>query len=216
MLISAGLPLSPDTIGDVLYYARTNSVSDLTDLLSSTATAHNTTPANILLNTRDPDTHNGPLHMAAANGHIEIIHLLLSCDPSATSYNAPLALSNRASSSTPALHSLISARNLAGNTALHYACLNGHLEAAKLLLAAGADPTIVNNAGHDAIYEAEANGKEEVSRWVLMEGKGLEKAVGSGEDRTSRNGEGEESKEERDGENGVENQMEGLGIGEKP
>ncbi|MCJ1438979.1 hypothetical protein MMC27_008369 [Xylographa pallens] len=222
MLFSADLGLSPDTIDDILYFARTNLVSDLSDLLFSTATASNTTPSAILLHVHDPDTYNGPLHMAAANGHTETTHLLLSYDPSVLQNDKSVAPSNHASSSAPALSSLISARNLAGNTALHYACLNGHLEVAKLLLAAGADPTIVNNAGHDAIYEAEANGKEEVSRWVLMEGKGLETAVGSGNDRDSENGEGGEEGEKGGEEagprevNGVESGMEGLGIGEKP
>ncbi|MCJ1393932.1 hypothetical protein MMC18_007468 [Xylographa bjoerkii] len=222
MLFSAHVTLSPDTVDDILYFARTNSVSDLSDLLSFTAIAHNTTPSTILLNVHDPDTHNGPLHMAAANGHTETIHLLLSYNPPVLPSETPVSPSNHAPSSTPALHPLILTCNLAGNTALHYACLNGHLEAAKVLLAAGADPTIVNNAGHDAIYEAEANGKEEVSRWVLMEGKGLEKAVGSGDIKGSRSAEGEEDGEEeearerKDRENGVKEQMEGLGIGEKP
>ncbi|MCJ1377790.1 hypothetical protein MMC17_000886 [Xylographa soralifera] len=218
MLFSADVVLSPDTIDDILYFARTNSVSDLSDLLFSTATVSKTTPSTILLKVRDPNTYNGPLHMAAANGHTETIHLLLSHDLPVLSDDKLVAQSNHASSSVPAPGSLISARNLAGNTALHYACLNGHLEAAKLLLAAGADPTVVNNAGHDAIYEAEANGKEEVSRWVLMEGKGLEKAVGIGDDRNSRNGEGGEDCEEEEvrEENGVESRMGGLDIGEKP
>lgn len=48
----------------------------------------------------------------------------------------------------------------------------------KLLLAAGADPTIVNKAGHDAVYEAEVNGKDEVARFILEKGIGLERGVG--------------------------------------
>lgn len=39
---------------------------------------------------------------------------------------------------------------------------------------AGADPSVLNGAGHDAAYEAEGNGKEEVVRWLLTEGKGLD------------------------------------------
>ena len=148
----------------------------------------------------------------------DTIHLLISYRPSVRANDEAVATHDRASSSAPPLSSLISARNLAGNTALHYACLNGHLEAAKLLLAAGADPAIVNNTGHDAIYEAEANGKEEVSRWVLMEGKGLEKAVGTGDDSHFVNGEGEADTEEEEAREGcgLKNGMEGLDIGEKP
>ncbi|MCJ1284480.1 hypothetical protein MMC26_003812 [Xylographa opegraphella] len=217
MALSSDLNLSPDTIDDVLYFARTNSVSDLSDLLHSTAITYNTTPSTILVNAYDPDTHNGPLHMAAANGHTGVIHHLLSFELLLPS-NEPIAPSNHPSSSVTAPSSLISVRNLAGNTALHYACLNGHLEAAKVLLAAGADPTIINNAGHDAIYEAEANGKEEVSRWVLMEGKGLEKVVGSGIDRNSADEESEEEEMREGKEAGLEvgSGMEGLNIAEKP
>ena len=72
-------------------------------------------------------------------------------------------------------------QNASGNTPLHWAALNGHLPAVKLLVEAGADPTIINKAGKDAVYEAEANEKNEVASWLLTEGQGLESAVrGSG------------------------------------
>ena len=35
----------------------------------------------------------------------------------------------------------------------------------------------MNRAGHDAVYEAEGNGKEDVVEWLLAEGKGLEEGV---------------------------------------
>lgn len=73
---------------------------------------------------------------------------------------------------------LLNFPNISSNTPLHYAALNGHFEAVKLLLAAGADPTIVNKAGHDAVYEAEVNGKDEVARFILEKGIGLERGVG--------------------------------------
>ncbi len=65
---------------------------------------------------------------------------------------------------------------------MHWACLNGHLPIIKALLAARADPTTKNKAGHDAVYEAEIAGKEEVVRWLLEEGKGLEAGVDEGKD----------------------------------
>lgn len=45
---------------------------------------------------------------------------------------------------------------------------------------AGADVTIINGVGHDAIYAAEASGKGEVAEWLLREGKGLESCVAGG------------------------------------
>jgi uncharacterized protein len=83
---------------------------------------------------------------------------------------------------------ILNAQNKAGNTALHWAALNGHLEAVKVLLEEGADPTITNQRGHDAVYEAELNDKKDVVEWVLKEGgEGLESGVAGGEE-----GEGED------------------------
>jgi ankyrin repeat protein len=77
---------------------------------------------------------------------------------------------------------ILNAQNNSGNTALHWAALNGHLESVKKLLEHGADPTITNHKGHDPIYEAELNDKKEVVEWVLKEGgEGLEEGFG-GED----------------------------------
>lgn len=78
----------------------------------------------------------------------------------------------------PAQLSVLNSSNAAGNTALHWAALNGHLECVKVLIDAGADPTITNAAGHDAVYEAELNDKTEVVEWVLKEGEGLEEGIG--------------------------------------
>lgn len=73
---------------------------------------------------------------------------------------------------------ILNSQNKAGNTALHWAALNGHLEAVKVLLEEGSDPTITNQRGHDAVYEAELNDKKEVVEWVLKEGgEALESGV---------------------------------------
>ena len=87
---------------------------------------------------------------------------------------------------------ILNAQNQAGNTALHWAALNGHLESVKVLLDQGSDPTIPNQRGHDAVYEAEINDKKEVVEWVLKEGgEGLEMGLG-GENEDEDGGEEEE------------------------
>ena len=48
----------------------------------------------------------------------------------------------------------------------------------KLLVAAGADPTRKNGAGHDAVYEAERAEKAEVVEFLLRECKQVETGAG--------------------------------------
>ena len=76
--------------------------------------------------------------------------------------------------STQSQASVLDAQNAWGNTPLHWAALNGHLEAVKALLAAGATLGIKNKAGHDAVYEAEMNSKNSVVEWLLQQDKDLE------------------------------------------
>ena len=80
---------------------------------------------------------------------------------------------------------LLNSQNSSGNTPIHWASLNGHLEAVKVLIGAGADPTITNHAGHDAVYEAEINGRDTVVEWLLTEVKGLETGVKGGHEGAS-------------------------------
>jgi hypothetical protein len=80
----------------------------------------------------------------------------------------------------------VNAVNDAGNTPLHWAALNGRLDCVKLLVQSGADVTIINTAGHDAVFEAEINDKKEVVEWLLGAVEELEKGIGSnGEFRAS-------------------------------
>lgn len=57
---------------------------------------------------------------------------------------------------------------MAGNTPVHWASLNGHLDSVKLLADAGADLTVKNKAGHDALHEAETGSHEAVAEWLLL------------------------------------------------
>ena len=72
---------------------------------------------------------------------------------------------------------LLNAVNDAGNSPLHWAALNGHLESVKLLIQSGADVTIINRAGHDAVFEAEINDKKEVVDWLLGAVEELENGI---------------------------------------
>jgi hypothetical protein len=60
----------------------------------------------------------------------------------------------------------INHRNNSGNTPLHWAALNTHLECVKALVEAGADLDVKNDAGHDAVFLAER------TAWAAVEDNG--------------------------------------------
>ncbi len=88
---------------------------------------------------------NTALHMAAANGHNDVLALLLSKGPS----------------------DYANVSNNEGNRPLHWACLNGHLETVKILLEHGADIQAKNINEKTCLYEANTSGKEEISRFLI-------------------------------------------------
>ncbi|KAI9725012.1 MAG: hypothetical protein M1812_000288 [Candelaria pacifica] len=186
--------LSEDDIDDILYYARAGELESLSKILHR-LTNHD--PDNIhavnniyasknlkalshdiILASKDSNSGNSVLHLGAANGHTNILTYILSLN-----LYGPLGP-----------HPQINVVNNAGNTPLHWACLNGHLGIVKLLLEYGADSSIRNMVGNDALYEAEVGGNDEVVQWLLEMGKGLERGVGGGE----------EDGEEEVGDEGVE------------
>jgi ankyrin repeat protein len=163
------MPLTEDEIDDLLYIARANETSELEPYLSYLSHKHNTTPSAILLSAIDPENKNTPLHYASANAHLSLLKSLLGYFSSDTDSEAKSILT-----------AFVNRQNEAGNTALHWASLNGHLAIVKELVANGADAAILNAAGHDAVFEAERTGKDEVVEWLLKEGGGLEMGVGGG------------------------------------
>jgi hypothetical protein len=110
-----------------------------------------------------------------------------------TTYILSLFSSSTATNS-PSLRNLINKQNAQGNTSLHWASLNGHLPVVQLLLSNGADVTILNKSGYDAIFEAEMNDKGPVVDFLLKEGVGVDRGVGGG----SAEGEVEADGEEED------------------
>ncbi|KAF2753932.1 ankyrin [Pseudovirgaria hyperparasitica] len=190
--------LTEDDIDDILYLARTNDAAELSTTLAALAKTHATSIASVVSAAVDPDSKNTPLHYAAANGHVETVTALIT----------PLASSPDKSPLNP--------RNSSLNTPLHWAALNGHLAAVQLLVQAGADAALVNAAGHDCVFEAELNNKEEVVEWLLREAVGLEQGfVGkAGDDKEDG---GEEQEVEMTVKAGntsteVEVKMEGLNV----
>ena len=70
--------------------------------------------------------------------------------------------------------------------------MNGHVEAVKILHAAGADVSTLNEAGRDALQEAMGADRIEVAEWLMrVKGKG----EGEGERSESREADGDENKE---------------------
>lgn len=85
------------------------------------------------LNIEDPMNGNRPLHIAAQNGHQELVEYLVK------------------------FRANVNAKNNKGNTPLHMAVSYDYYGCSKCLLDGGADPKIANNAGNDAIRGIEGD-----------------------------------------------------------
>lgn len=90
------------------------------------------------------------LHMAAANGHYDIVEYLIN---------------DRVPQEMVGIY--INQKNTEGNTALHWAALNGHLKVVQFLYSHGADGKIQNEAGHTPFYYAEVFQHQEVASFIL-------------------------------------------------
>jgi hypothetical protein len=164
---------TPDELEDLIYFSRTGDLPSLRSALDTISSTHNSPLSTILASAIDIDaeglgSQSCLLHWPAANGNLEILQYLLSLIPSK---------SVAADKSAP---TLVNHNNVNGNTPLHWAALNAHLECVKVLVAAGADAGIVNEVGHDALFEAELGEKEgskDVVDWMLKNCDGLEKGA---------------------------------------
>ncbi|OUM52897.1 hypothetical protein BVG19_g2130 [[Candida] boidinii] len=136
--------LDQEEMDNVIYDSRFGDLETLTNIFT------NEVEPKVLMTIQDEYSLSTPIHMAAANGHVDIVKYLLSIIPKE---DATI---------------LVNKQNDMGNTALHWAAYNGHLEVIKVLCEYEADPFIKNNAEHDAIYEAENNNKEEVEDYFLQ------------------------------------------------
>ncbi|KAG9066924.1 hypothetical protein KI688_012836 [Linnemannia hyalina] len=123
-----------------------------------------------------------PLHMAAANGHLDVVEYLISIiSPEA-----------------------INIQNDQGNTALHWAATNGHAKVIETLITKGkADYKLKNAADHTAMMEAEMNEREQVVAWMLINTE-LEEEIKEGNDDDDEDEEETSSDEEEEEEKKIE------------
>ena len=176
--------LSADNIDDLIYACRANELDDLRTTIAQWAVELNTSEADLIASAIDMDDEGMGsraclLHYPAANGNLDMVKYILDTLQSQKSASASTnGDSNRSQNPTR----LVNHTNVSGNTPLHWAALNGHIEVVKALFLAGADPTIVNGAGRDVVVEAEYSSIEsaaECATWLLQECEALETGTGT-------------------------------------
>jgi len=223
-------PLTEDNIDDILYCARANEPTELSSLLSSLCSQHSCSQAAILLSAVDSVSGNTVIHYAAANGHDAILTLFANAVSEAApnisspewaspahltqlpstffTSSATSSATNGSTTNTPSSPSsyLVNVQNASNNTPLHWAALNGHLLCVQKLVALGADPRILNSAGHDAVFEAVRGDKAEVADWLLEKCGELEEGIG---------GAGMEEEEKAGGEEGLVKEIGKGGAGQE-
>lgn len=96
------------------------------------------------------DNGNTALHIASANGHIDVVRFLIS---------EYLKINDG--------FDYLSTRNHSGNTALHWAAMNGHEEIVSELVKGGANLHVRNDAQKTPLWEAEFHGQAKVVTWLL-------------------------------------------------
>ncbi|KAB8265092.1 hypothetical protein BDV32DRAFT_62932 [Aspergillus pseudonomiae] len=150
MATKTPITLTVEAIDDLIYDARAGDLDALKSDLAALSTQHSCPQAWIVASAIDsePEAEGGTgsclLHFPAANGNEQILNFLLGV---LTQAEAQLDQAQVAA--------VINHRNHSGNTALHWAALNTHLECVKALVGAGADISITNDAGLDPVFLAE-------------------------------------------------------------
>ncbi|KAF3056569.1 Ankyrin repeat-containing protein P16F5.05c [Daldinia childiae] len=173
--------LSEDEIDDLIYLARTGDDAEFTGMVQELAVREGATRAEIIAAARD-DGKATCLHMAAANGHAKTVTLILSHFPAPSKASkeaeaaaaAPSSDEVSPSTSTETEVPYINLQNSFGNTALHWACLGGHLDVVKLLLSRGASPTAANDKDQIPLDLAAFNNHMHVVDYFLSQSKDLE------------------------------------------
>ncbi|KAI0599286.1 ankyrin repeat-containing domain protein [Biscogniauxia sp. FL1348] len=183
--------LSEDEIDDLIYLARAGEDVDLAEMLREVSVREDVTPAEVLAAARD-DSNATCLHMAAANGHAKTVILILSYLPpkssgatagtgAAAAASPTTGSAETASQAAPASEGAgtaetpyINVQNMFGNTALHWACLGGHLDVVKLLLSRGASPAAANDKDQIPLDLAAFNNHMHVVEFFLSQSRDIE------------------------------------------
>ncbi|CAI7626702.1 unnamed protein product [Penicillium glandicola] len=152
---SVPIALSAEAVDDLIYDARAGDLEALNEDIANLASQHSCNESQIVASAIDmaDESEGGSgsciLHFPAANGNSDILKTLL----------------QKLSSADAAQRTaFVNHRNNSGNTPLHWAALNAHLECVKALVEAGADLDVKNDAGHDAVFLAER------TAWAAVEG----------------------------------------------
>lgn len=167
--------LTAEELDELIYVARVGDLDALKTTISEISSSHSSPADTIIEAAIDRETDESGsssscclLHWPAANGNEDVLSYLLSLlGPKQDLPGGPVKTTSR----------LVNHKNKSGNTPLHWAAVNGHVLCVKALVAAGGDPATTNDAGHDALYEADCSGKDggrEVAEWILANCAGLE------------------------------------------
>ncbi|KAF6802569.1 ankyrin repeat containing protein yar1 [Colletotrichum musicola] len=151
--------LSEDEIDDLIYLSRAGELAELQETLKALAERENVSVGEVVTAAKDESSKATCLHMAAGNGHIDAVKALVE------------ALDARSAEEKKAY---VDAANEFGNTGLHWACLGGHLEVVKYLVAQGASPAAANDKDQIPLDSALFNGKREVADWFLAQSGDIE------------------------------------------
>ncbi|KAK9380949.1 ankyrin repeat-containing domain protein [Kockiozyma suomiensis] len=196
--------ITEDEVEDLIYSARSEDLDGLKHLLNNLCKELGQSEAEVLLQAVDPYTQSTPLHMACANGFLEITEYILSKFPT-PSPDSPLEPNT----------TLATFVNDSGNTALHWACLNGHLKIVEKLCDAGADPFLNNSMGQDALFQAENNEKLDVVDYILTRFQDVLEAEEEEKDRAAEAAERAEAEANGSTPEGISKQVKKLDIQEE-
>ncbi|KAL1970875.1 hypothetical protein VTN77DRAFT_2709 [Rasamsonia byssochlamydoides] len=177
----APIALTFEAIDELIYDARLGDLDALQAEIEKLSREYNASASAIIRSAIDTEEESEGgtgaclLHWPAANGNVELLTFLLQ------------TLQQEGGEDIAAF---INFRNHSGNTPLHWAALNTHLDCVKALVEAGADVGAKNDAGHDALFLAE---RVDWSSEPEVE----EKGEGGEENGEGENGKKEEGEEEQ-------------------